>query len=77
MNEPLETESKVDLVLYVLKRGNSYLGRSGIIVHELKSAKTFSGLGPAKVSRNTWERRMGQTLGIFELCVTEGQEVIE
>jgi hypothetical protein len=41
------------------------------MVDELKSAKTFSGLGPAKVSRNTWKRRMGQTLGIFELHVME------
>lgn len=38
---------------------------------------SFSGLGPAKVSRNTWKRRMGATLGIFELHVTEGQEVTE
>jgi hypothetical protein len=72
------------LTLYVLKTSGEtedarrwkYLGRSGIMVEELKLARTFSGLGPAKVSRNTWKRRMGgHLLRIVELIVTEGKVV--
>jgi len=65
------------MTLYILKTmGGQYLGRSGLLEKELRIAKTFSGLGPAKVSRNTWKRRMGASLKIVELHVTEG-EVVE
>lgn len=62
------------MTLYVLKGRNGwYLGRSGIMDKNLQVAKTFSGIGPAKVSRNTWKRRMGGTpMKIVELHVTEG-----
>jgi hypothetical protein len=66
-----------DMTLYVLRDSNGwYLGRSGFMVKDLKVAKTFSGLGPAKVSRGTWKRRMGGSLlKIVELHVTEGAVV--
>lgn len=67
------------MILYVLKNQEGwYLGRSGILVKEIQVAKTFSGTGPAKVSRNTWKRRMGgHPMKIVELHVTEGAVVAE
>lgn len=66
------------MTLFVLRTPSGlYLGRSGILEKELRIAKTFSGIGPAKISRNNWKRRMGGNLmKIVELHVTEG-EVIE
>jgi hypothetical protein len=71
------------LTLYVLKtrglteddRRWKYLGRSGIMVEELKIARIFSGIGPAKTSKTSWRRRMGKMLDIVELIVTEGKVV--
>jgi hypothetical protein len=66
----------MSLTLYVLKsRDGWYLGRSGGTGRVLKSAKTFSGLGPAKVSRNSWNSFSSTKMHIVELNVTEGKVV--